>query len=60
MAGHLKKQVSKARARQEEYVDPDTFLFEDDEEDFDESDLPPERDVMDSDDEFDDDLDEWD
>lgn len=60
MAGHLKKKASKSRAQKEEDVDPETFLFDDDDEDLDESDLPPERDVTDSDNGFEDDLDEWD
>jgi hypothetical protein len=60
MAGHLKKKAAKTRARKEEDVDPETFLFEDDDDDLDESDLPPERDVVDSANDFEDDLDEWD
>lgn len=60
MAGHLKKKAAKTRTPIEEDVDPDTFLFEDDDDDLDESDLPPERDVMESPDDFEDDLDDWD
>jgi hypothetical protein len=60
MAGHLKKKAAKTRAQKEEEVDPETFLFEDDDEDLDDSDLPPERDVMERGTGFDDDLDEWD
>ncbi len=65
MAGHLKKRASKTQEEYEDDVDPDTFLFEDDDEDLDESDLPPERDTMDDDDDdfeddFDDEIDEWD
>ena len=60
MAGHLKKKAAKTRPRKEEDVDPETFLFEDDDDDLDDSDLPPERDVKDSSDGFEDDLDEWD
>lgn len=60
MAGHLKKKTPKTRTRIEEDVDPETFLFDDDDEDLDDSDLPPERDVMDSPEDLEDDLDEWD
>lgn len=56
MAGHLKKKAKKSRARTEVEDDSDTFLFEDDEEDIDESDLPPERDALESGDSFE----EWD
>jgi hypothetical protein len=60
MAGHLKKKAARTRARQEEDIDPETFLFEDDDEDLDESDLPPERNIIENDDELENDLDEWD
>lgn len=65
MAGHLKKKIKRTDELDEleEEVDPDTFLFEDDDEDEleDDSDLPPERDLDDDDDddEFLDD-DDWD
>jgi hypothetical protein len=61
MAGHLKKRVKRTSdSGSEGEIDPDTFLFEDDdEEDLDESSLPPERDALeDEDEDFDDEFDE--
>ena len=49
MAGHLKKRTMAAEERfLDDEVDPDTFLFEDDDDDeIDENELPPERDSID-------------
>ena len=62
MASHLKKKANRADALEEteEEVDPDTFLFEDDDEDDfdDEDDLPPERELEEEDEFLDDD--DWD
>ena len=61
MAGHLKKKTGPDDALEDldEEIDPDTFLFEDDdEEDFDDdSDLPPERELEEEDEFLDDDWD---
>lgn len=58
MAGHLKKRIKKsADTAKGDGVDPETFLFEDDDdEEIDEESLPPEREILDEDD--DEDLDE--
>ena len=61
MAGHLKKKARPEDALEDlnEEIDPDTFLFEDDEEDDfdDDSDLPPERELEEEDEFLDDDWD---
>lgn len=60
MAGHLKKKDKRNEKSEErdEEIDPDTFLFDDDDDDVDdESDLPPERE-LDEDDDFP--ADDWD
>lgn len=68
MAIPVRKKEKQARDGEPEEIDPDTYLFEDDDEDEDLSDLPPERnsdddeiddDEIDDDEDFDFEDDDW-